>query len=163
MQSDGGLTSVNEFSGHKAILSGPAGAWRLHVWPETSCTVEHAQVFCSAAYVPRGSPWLRPHHLPRVWRPTHRRLRHGGHQYGWVARSITDGCHQFVHTLMHYISSQSSCVPYCRSALPRRVSVRWGPGARVRDDHCRRADPGAPAGHQHCGCWRGIPAGLPRR
>lgn len=25
MQSDGGLTSVSEFSGHKAILSGPAG------------------------------------------------------------------------------------------------------------------------------------------
>jgi N-methylhydantoinase A/oxoprolinase/acetone carboxylase beta subunit len=26
MQSDGGLTSVADFSGHKAILSGPAGA-----------------------------------------------------------------------------------------------------------------------------------------
>lgn len=25
MQSDGGLTSVADFSGHKAILSGPAG------------------------------------------------------------------------------------------------------------------------------------------
>ena len=25
MQSDGGLTSINSFSGHKAILSGPAG------------------------------------------------------------------------------------------------------------------------------------------
>lgn len=26
MQSDGGLTSVSDFSGHKAVLSGPAGA-----------------------------------------------------------------------------------------------------------------------------------------
>lgn len=26
MQSDGGLTSVADFSGHKAVLSGPAGA-----------------------------------------------------------------------------------------------------------------------------------------
>ena len=28
MQSDGGLTSVADFSGHKAILSGPAGEHR---------------------------------------------------------------------------------------------------------------------------------------
>ncbi len=28
MQSDGGLTSVSDFSGHKAILSGPAGDCR---------------------------------------------------------------------------------------------------------------------------------------
>ena len=27
MQSDGGLTPVDLFSGHKAILSGPAGGW----------------------------------------------------------------------------------------------------------------------------------------
>ena len=27
MQSDGGLTNVNNFSGHKAILSGPAGGY----------------------------------------------------------------------------------------------------------------------------------------
>jgi N-methylhydantoinase A/oxoprolinase/acetone carboxylase beta subunit len=64
MQSDGGLTSVNEFSGHKAILSGPAGAWRPLVWTETSCTVEHALCPAPFACVPRGSPWLRPHHLP---------------------------------------------------------------------------------------------------
>ena len=29
MQSDGGLTSVADFSGHKAILSGPAGGHLL--------------------------------------------------------------------------------------------------------------------------------------
>ena len=43
MQSDGGLTPVSRFSGHKAILSGPAGgcarvARRQHVHDLTSLT-----------------------------------------------------------------------------------------------------------------------------
>ena len=32
MQSDGGLAPVNAFSGHKAILSGPAGVWAGVEW-----------------------------------------------------------------------------------------------------------------------------------
>jgi hypothetical protein len=63
MQSDGGLAPANDFSGHKAILSGPAGAAGCrgisahlrsrHIWGSLgSCSVAHdAQwqyVRCSA-------------------------------------------------------------------------------------------------------------------
>ena len=67
MQSDGGLTSVGDFSGHKAILSGPAGASGCN--GATGDTVAVPAAGCSV--VPWAG-WLRR-------RPRHRggcRLRH---------------------------------------------------------------------------------------
>jgi hypothetical protein len=70
MQSDGGLASIDHFSGHKAILSGPAGGYCGYAlttrWPGANLSklqvAVHARVAsCVVVCCRRGLPWVEQH------------------------------------------------------------------------------------------------------
>lgn len=52
MQSDGGLANMNNFSGHKAILSGPAGGYvgYAKLTKSAKLTNDNIQVLCDKIF-----------------------------------------------------------------------------------------------------------------
>ena len=85
MQSDGGLTDVDRFSGHKAILSGLAGV----SWPAPR--PQSAAATCRAPRRLRLKPRPRPSSLGTTWVAPPRTCLASGGRYEHVYESTTAG------------------------------------------------------------------------
>jgi 5-oxoprolinase (ATP-hydrolysing) len=147
MQSDGALAPVSSFSGHRAILSGPAGGYVGYARTTQWCG-------------PDGGPPVVP---PQVIGFDMVRVFSFCLSFGGDARARENGEKRPPSPHPHAPDTLSLSLA---RALPGRhlhrcLPLRWHVRTRPRVDDRGRHHPGASAGHQHRGRGRRVPPLLP--
>ena len=141
MQSDGGLTPMDAFTGFRAILSGPAGGVVGYAQTSYTALLGHGErVTGPGARRPcrLGGP-CHAHHMRRPAAHIYDRATRGG-------GAVSSARHRVRHG----------------RDLDRRVPVRRPVRPRLRDDDGRRNHPSPATRHQHRCCRGRIVPWLPR-
>ncbi len=146
MQSDGALAPVSSFSGHRAILSGPAGGYVGYARTTQWCG-------------PDGGPPVVP---PQVIGFDMVRVSLSVFLTGGTrGREKTAKNALLLLTLTRPTLSLSLSLSLPGRHLHRCLPLRWHVRTRPRVDDRGRHHPGASAGHQHRGRGRRVPPLLP--